>query len=64
MVLPRTYLLRFQVDDQPAGFEPILCRNDAEALAQARQRLEARADCEAIEVCVGDTILFQVGRAD
>jgi hypothetical protein len=52
------------VAGEAVGFQPALCASHVEALAEARRWLEIREDCDTIDVLVGDTELFQVGRAD
>ena len=43
-------------------FEPVLCRTDGEARAQAVAMLGERADLAAIDVCFGHDQLFRVSR--
>jgi hypothetical protein len=60
--LLKTYILRFRAGGESAGFRPVLCRTNAQALAEAQAWLEQHRDCEAVDVFLGDIELFQVGR--
>jgi hypothetical protein len=61
----KTYTLYLRTGEEtPAStFEPVLCRSDAEALGHARQLLERRPEIDTVDVCFGETVLFQLGRA-
>ncbi|MDQ0466974.1 hypothetical protein QO010_004771 [Caulobacter ginsengisoli] len=63
-LLLKTYLLRFVAKGQTIALQPVLCGTNAEALAEARRGLEQRPDCEAVDVLLGDTEIFHIGRAD
>jgi hypothetical protein len=60
--LLKTYILRFRAGGESAGFRPVLCRTNAQALAEAQAWLEQHVDCETVDVFLGDMELFQVGR--
>jgi hypothetical protein len=60
----KTYTLYLKNGDEPARtFEPALCRNDAEALGEARALLERRPEFDSVEICFGDTVLFELSRS-
>lgn len=60
----KTYTLYLKNGEEPAGtFEPALCRDDAEALGKARELLDSRPEFDTVEICFGDTVLFELGRA-
>ncbi len=56
----KTYTFYVIGRDGEQSFQPMLCRADSDALARAREILEANPDHEAIDVCFGETHLFRV----
>ena len=58
----KTYTLYLRDGRDDAGFEPALCATDAQAMGRAREMLELREACEAIDVYLGDDFLCRVNR--
>jgi hypothetical protein len=64
MAYLKTYTLFLRGGGDEGRFEPALCLTASEAMARARELLADHAECEAIEVFLGDSLLFRVARAD
>ena len=62
----RTYTFYFVRDGQglqDSRFEPVLCRDDAQAFAAAHEAALKATDCDYVLVCFGDDELFRAGVA-
>ena len=46
--------------EQPAGFEPLLCRTNDEIVAKALDLLARNPHCHAVDVYFGDTELLSL----
>ncbi len=57
-------MLRFRIAGGGIDYQPVLCDDNAAALAAARCGLELRPDVEMVDVLLGDTEILQLGRAD
>ena len=58
----KTYTLFLRDGAGEDRFEPALCASSSEAMARARELLAVHAECEAVEVFLGDSQLFSVAR--
>lgn len=61
-MLLKTYVFCLRHSDERTGVHPVLCRTNAEALQTARDWLDRHADCESIDVLLGETEIFSVAR--
>lgn len=58
----KTYLLKLDCGGPQRGLRPVVCRTNAEALAQAQAWLDEHPECDAVDVVLGDSELFRVAR--
>ena len=61
--LLKTYTLYLRDGGDGLRFLPVLCWNDVEAMARARELLPLHPECEAIDVFFGDDSVCRMERA-